>query len=154
MSRRYRKHHSRASRQERGRRRGWDLNLYRNVDDKMIAGVCAGLADHFDVAHWVVRLLFICGFLFTGTVAILVYIVAWIMLAPRGRGETRDSMEYDEYRHEYRPRNVFRYGEDVSTRLRKAKERVEGSLRRIETMESYVTSRHYRLNKEFAGLKD
>ena len=40
MSKRYRNHRrSRASRQERGRRRGWDLNLYRNVDDKMIAGV-------------------------------------------------------------------------------------------------------------------
>lgn len=159
MSRRYQKHRSRSSRsraqrQERGRRRGWDLNLYRNVDDKMIGGVCAGLADHFDVAHWVVRLIFICGFLFTGTVALLVYVVAWIMLAPRRGSETAEAMEYDEHRHEYRPRNVFRYGEDVTTRLRNAKKRVEGSLRRIEDMESYVTSRHYRLNKEFAGLKD
>jgi phage shock protein C len=130
------------------------MNLYRNTDDKMIAGVCAGLADHFDVAHWVVRLVFVCGFLFTGTVAMLAYVVAWILLAPRCMGERADTLEYDERRREYRPRNVFRYGEDVTTRLRAARQRLDKSTRRIEDMESYVTSRHYQLNKEFADLAD
>ena len=32
------------------------MNLYRNTRDSKVAGVCAGLADHWDVAHWVVRL--------------------------------------------------------------------------------------------------
>ena len=153
MSNRDSKYHSRrAPRQEQGRRSGWDMNLYRNADDKMIAGVCSGIADHFDVAHWVVRLLFGCGFLFTGTVAVLAYIIAWIMLAPRHGGDGEETMEYDERRGEYRPRNVFRYGEDVTTRLKAARDRVEQSLRRVEDMESYVTSRHYKLNKEFANL--
>ena len=149
-----RRHHNRASRQEKNRRKGWDMNLYRNADHKMIAGVCAGLADHFDVAHWVVRLIFVCGFLFTGTVAVLVYIVAWIMLAPRHSDQMEQVMEYDEHRREYRPRKVFRYSEDVSTRLRAARQRVNESRRRVEAMESYVTSRHYTLNKEFANLGD
>ena len=119
-----------------------------------MACVCSGLADHFDVAHWVMRLVFVCGFLFTGTVAVLAYIVAWVLLAPRRMGEMADTMEYDERRREYRPRNVFRYGEDVTTRLRAARRRLEQSTRRIEDMESYVTSRHYQLNKEFADLAD
>lgn len=142
----------RATRQEQGRRKGWNMNLYRNADDKMIAGVCAGLADHFDVAHWVARLGAVGVFLFTGTLALLVYIVAWIMLAPRHRDQLEEVMEYDERRGEYRPRNMFRYGEDVTTRLQTARRRVDASLRRIEGMESYVTSRHYQLNKAFADL--
>jgi phage shock protein C len=63
-------------------------------------------------------------------------------------------MEYDERRREYRPRNMFSYSEDVTTRLRAARERVEQSRRRIEAVESYVTSRHYQLDKQFADLAD
>ena len=59
------------------------MNLYRNTREGKIAGVAAGLADHWDVAHWVVRLVWIGAFLFTGTLALWAYLAAWILLAPR-----------------------------------------------------------------------
>jgi phage shock protein C len=37
-------------------------------------------------------------------------------------------------------------------RLRRAQERLDAALRRVEDMESYVTSRQYQLNKEFSQL--
>ena len=46
---------------------GWGMNLFRNTRQGKIAGVAAGLADHWDIAHWVVRLLWVGAFLFTGT---------------------------------------------------------------------------------------
>jgi phage shock protein C len=61
-------------------------------------------------------------------------------------------MEYDERRHDYRPRKMFRYGESASVRLQRARERLDGALRRVEDMETYVTSRQYNLNKEFSKL--
>jgi phage shock protein C len=143
---------NRAYRQENTRRNGWDMNLYRNTHEKMIAGVASGLADHFNVAHWVVRLLLVAGFLFTGSLAVLAYIVAWVLMAPRPLAEPEEVMEYDERRRDYRPRNMFRYSEDVTTRLQAARQRLDQSRRRVENMESYVTSRHYQLNKEFADL--
>jgi phage shock protein C len=145
---------------------GWGLNLYRNERDGKIAGVAAGLADHWDIAPWVVRLLWVGAFLFTGTLAFWAYIGAWLLLAWRpsrtgADGRPSDEldytdvaveMEYDERHHDYRPRKVFRYSENSSVRLQRARERLDAALRRVESMESYVTSRQYDLNKEFSRL--
>lgn len=175
MSRRHRsqrrRHHRRGvhgrSRQFHQRRKsGWGMNIYRNTREGKIAGVAAGLADYWDVAPWVVRLMWVGAFLFTGTLALWLYLGAWLVMAPRP--SRRDSehfesdeldyepddveMEYDERIHEYRPRRVFRYSENSSVRLQKARERLDAALRRVEDMESYVTSRQYNLNKEFAKL--
>jgi phage shock protein C len=40
--------------------------LYRARDDRMIAGVCAGLAQYLDVDPTIVRLLFVLGFVAGG----------------------------------------------------------------------------------------
>ena len=148
------------------KRAGWGMNLYRNTQEGRIAGVAAGLADHFDVAPWVVRLLWIAAFLFTGTLALWAYLAAWILLAPRplrrdadGRyfsepeyEEVEVEMEYDERRHHYRPRKVFRYSDSSTVRLKRARERLDAAVSRVEAMESYVTSRQFELNKEFSRL--
>lgn len=139
---------------KRRRRSGWDMNLYRNTDSKKIAGVCAGLADHFEVAHWVVRLIVVAGFFFTGSLAIFSYCLAWCLMAPRREDYAEESVEYDEKRQEFRPKTMFRYSEGAGTRLKTAHKKVKESLRRVEDMESYVTSRQYQLNKEFSKLAD
>ena len=69
--------------------------------------------------------------------------------APRG---IEIDMEYDEDRHTYRRKAVFRYTDAPAERVRKAKERVASAASRIEAMERYVTSRQYDLNREFAKL--
>lgn len=148
------------------RRTGWGLNLYRNSREGKIAGVAAGLADHWDIAPWVVRLIWVAAFLFTSALALWVYIAAWILMAPRPARTDADGhpsdeleyeavdveMEYDERHHDYRPRKVFRYSESSSVRLKRARERLDAALRRVENMEMYVTSRQYELNKEFSRL--
>ncbi len=153
----------------RQRASGWGMNLYRNTRAGKIAGVCAGLGDHFDIAHWVVRLLWVAAVLFTGTLALWAYLGAWLLLAPRPssrRGDRSDlppddldpgpevevEMEYDERHHDYRPRKVFRYSEPGTVRLRRARERLDAALRRVEAMESYVTSRQYELDREISRL--
>lgn len=57
--------------------------LYRSRRDRMIAGVCGGLADYFQVDPSVVRLIFVL-FLLLGGSACLVYLVMWLVvpLAP------------------------------------------------------------------------
>lgn len=150
----------------RRRNNGWGMGLYRNTRDGKIAGVCAGLADHWNVERWVVRLLAIVAFLFTGALAFWLYVAGWIMLAPRRRvddyGERWDDpveeyeevveMEYDEYQHDYRPRKMFRYSESPSVRLQRARERLDAAMQRVADMESYVTSRQFQLNKKISEL--
>lgn len=57
--------------------------LYRNTNEKMIAGVCAGLADYFGIDKTIVRLiavlLWIFSFLFAMVIA---YIICWIIIPP------------------------------------------------------------------------
>ncbi|WP_154647740.1 PspC domain-containing protein [Luminiphilus syltensis] len=139
------------------KKRGWGIGLYRNRSDAWLGGVCAGFADHWDVPAWMVRLGVVALLIFTGSLAFWGYIVGWLLLAPRpGRfeadAEDDVAMEYDEDLHQYRPKTVFRYSDAPSTRIRKAQERLNKALSRVEAMERYVTSRHYDLNREFSKL--
>jgi phage shock protein C len=53
--------------------------LMRSSRDKKIAGVCAGLADYFDLDPTIVRVVWLLSVLFAGT-GFLVYIILWIVL--------------------------------------------------------------------------
>ena len=53
--------------------------LYRSESDRMIAGVCGGLAEYFNIDSSIVRLLFVLIVMYGGS-GILVYIILWIIL--------------------------------------------------------------------------
>lgn len=53
--------------------------LYQSIKDKMIAGVCGGLAEYFGVDSTWIRLIFLLCLLLGGS-ALLVYIVMWIVI--------------------------------------------------------------------------
>lgn len=57
--------------------------LYRSRRDRMIAGVCGGLAEYFNVDPTWVRLIFVL-FLILGGSALLAYLIMWLIvpLAP------------------------------------------------------------------------
>lgn len=48
--------------------------LYRPKKNRIIAGVCAGLANYFNIDPWIVRLVFL-ALLFADGVAALIYII-------------------------------------------------------------------------------
>jgi len=52
--------------------------LYRSNNDKMIAGVCSGLAQYLVVDPTIVRLIFLLLF-FIGGAAIPIYLILWII---------------------------------------------------------------------------
>jgi len=58
--------------------------LYRSATDKVIAGVCGGLAQYFSIDPAIVRLAFVV-FALAGGASILLYIVLWIAV-PIGQG--------------------------------------------------------------------
>jgi phage shock protein C len=53
--------------------------LYRNLDNNMMGGVCAGLGDYFQVDPTVVRLVFLLLILF-GLLSVFIYIILWIIV--------------------------------------------------------------------------
>lgn len=172
MGRKYRRRtrHGGFQRRHREYRRrkanGWGMGLFRNTRNGKVAGVCAGLADYWQVETWVVRLLAIVAFLFTGTLALWAYLAGWVLMAPKRRVDDYErwddepmeeveeviEMEYDDYEHDYRPRRMFRYSDSPSERLQRARERLDAALARVSDMESYVTSRQFQLNKKISEL--
>lgn len=49
--------------------------LYKKSDDKIIGGVCSGLAEYFDIDPTIVRLFFGVGLFIPGFPALLIYII-------------------------------------------------------------------------------
>jgi phage shock protein C len=54
--------------------------LVRRSDDRMVAGVCSGVADYFGVDVTLVRLVTVVGAIFGFGSLILAYVVAWALL--------------------------------------------------------------------------
>lgn len=55
--------------------------LYRSTTDKMISGVCGGIADYFDVDPTIIRLLAVLLTFVTGIFpCIIAYIIAMIIV--------------------------------------------------------------------------
>jgi phage shock protein C len=53
--------------------------LYRSTNDRMISGVCAGLAEYMDIDATIVRLLFALG-LFAGGATFWAYLVMMLVV--------------------------------------------------------------------------
>jgi phage shock protein C len=53
--------------------------LMRSSTDKKIGGVCAGLAEYFDMDPTLVRVIWLLAIFFAGT-GLLIYIILWIVL--------------------------------------------------------------------------
>ena len=58
------------------------MTLYRPRDNRVIAGVCSGIARRFGIDPAIVRILFVASLLLPGP-QILIYLAAWVLM-PNG----------------------------------------------------------------------
>lgn len=56
--------------------------IYRNPNNKVVAGVCSGLGEYFSIDPVIVRLIWAASILFMGF-GVLAYLVAWIIIPER-----------------------------------------------------------------------
>ncbi len=59
---------------------GEHKRLYRSREDRMIAGVCGGLGEYFNVDPTLIRLLFVFGFFATGSGLFWAYLIMMIIV--------------------------------------------------------------------------
>lgn len=57
--------------------------LTRSTDDRMIGGVCAGVAEYLGVDVTLVRLLTVVGAIFGLGSLVVAYLVAWVLIPER-----------------------------------------------------------------------
>lgn len=66
--------------------------LYRSVDDRMIAGVCGGIANYFNIDPTLVRLIFVFGALGTVSGLFWAYLIM-ALIVPEEVPASRDVVE-------------------------------------------------------------
>lgn len=118
--------------------------LYRNTENGLMFGICAGIADYFGIAAWMVRVLAVLGlFMFTMPVVIAYFVAAF--LVPRKPDELRLSEPEEQFWRGVRtqPRNTAR---DIRHRFRELE-------RRLRQIEAHVTSREFQLARDIDNLE-
>lgn len=52
-------------------------------NNKMLAGVCAGIAEYFDWDVTLLRIVYVLATIFTAFSGVIVYIILWILMPER-----------------------------------------------------------------------
>ena len=125
------------------------MNIYREKYQAWLAGVCAGVAKHFNKPVMAVRLLFLFLLLTPlNWMLIFGYLIA-VFVLKEADPNAEEVMQYDEQTRSYKKRTIFSQNQNTSFRLQRAKERLQKARHRIEKMEAHVTSNKYKMQKEF-----
>ncbi|HEY7672268.1 MAG TPA: envelope stress response membrane protein PspC [Gammaproteobacteria bacterium] len=121
--------------------------LYRNKRDGMIAGVCAGFADYFGFDLGMTRVLLVIAAFTFFPMLILVYFVLALILKPA-------PPRFEEPQAEREPGLGRRVRAEPHATLSSVRHRFRDLDGRLQRLEKYVTSERFRLDREFAGLKE
>jgi len=86
--------------------------LYRNPDNKVLGGVCSGLAAYFNVDVMLIRLIFI---LFTLIFAsgLLIYLILWIVIPEARTNKQKREMRGKKFNFEHFKRKAKSEYEDI-----------------------------------------
>lgn len=121
--------------------------LFKDRENGMIAGVCAGIADYFGFDVTITRIIVAIGlFMFLPTTLIAYFLLALLLpTKPRESARVRD--DYSETLQRSVRSAPHSTLDNVKHRFRE----IDGRLQRLE---KYLTSRRYKLDKEFESLRD
>ncbi|MBV1909644.1 MAG: envelope stress response membrane protein PspC [Kangiellaceae bacterium] len=137
--------------------------LFKSPDKAKICGVCAGISEYFEFETWVVRLIAISFFLFSGGTAVVAYFVACFIMDPKpGSKSNKGCFGEEKKRHrpaasedkQYNPsvKEVWKKGNAPSVSLLNLENSFEKMENKLQKMETFVTSNKYQLEKEFAQM--
>jgi phage shock protein C len=118
--------------------------LYRDVENGMIAGVCAGISDYFGFSTRGTRWLVFLSCAFALPAVFIAYIAAAFLL-PRKPVEMRYTEGEERFWQSVR-RDPHHTMDDIRTRYRDLDGRLQG-------MEQYVTSPRFDLDQKFRDLE-
>lgn len=147
-------------------------SLYRNPEAGKICGVCAGIAEYYNVEVWQVRLAAILGLIFLPSIAFTGYFIAYFLMDKKpyylrmaGDAEEfekndadtgKDPVNQRESRRNRQARN--RSNNNTETRmtnaqaLRVAKSSFADLEKRLRSMESHVTDSRFELQRELRKI--
>jgi len=119
--------------------------LYRDDENGIIAGVCAGIADYFGTNRTLVRALAVLSLVMFTIPTTVAYLAAAYFLERKPARQYRSDDEQQFWRSMHRsPRDT----------LGSVRARFRALDQRIQAMEVYLTSRKFDLDREFDRIRD
>ncbi len=70
--------------------------LYRSTQDRILGGVCADLAEYFNVDPTIMRLLYIAITLITGGICIILYLILWVITPEKPQQPIEHEQKFDD----------------------------------------------------------
>ncbi len=118
--------------------------LYRNPKQGILFGVCAGIAAYFGINPWVVRAFAILGLFMFAPATIISYVILALVL-PRAPAALYRTESEERFWREVRV--------DPARSLSELRHRFLRLEQRLTSMEAYVTSDAYRVQREINDLE-
>ena len=120
--------------------------LYKNTRDGRFMGVCAGVADYFDIRPGVIRLLAVIAFFMTGFFpTAIIYILLGFILDDKP-AEIVEDPEEDKFWQKARTKPAYTKVDMQS--------RYSDIEKRTRNLEAYLTSKQFKLHRELRELED
>lgn len=120
--------------------------LYKNPNEGRFMGVCAGVADYFDIRPGIIRLLTIISFFMTGAFpTLVVYVLLGFVLEEKPE-EIINDPEEDKFWQKARTKPAYTKVEMQS--------RYDDIEKRTRNLEAYLTSKQFKLNRELRELEE
>lgn len=120
--------------------------LTRDSEDRVLFGVCSGLADYFGFDVKLTRIVVACGAVFFFPTVIVLYIILGLLL------DETPHAPHDRKGEEYKLRQRVR--SEPHTTLGSVRHRFRDLDRRLQRLEKHVTSKRFDLERELDGLGD
>ncbi len=141
-----------------------DRQLYRDTKRGKIAGVCAGLAAYLGIQIWLTRILAVTALLFMPQIIFFAYLIAAFVLPTRAQMERSREEQLDEDTEadlqrakQARFDSELDAGDELSLNakrrtVRQFRDRFSRLDKRLQKLESYITSSQFELNREFRKI--
>ena len=121
--------------------------LYKDRRNKLVSGVCAGIADYFGFDVTITRLVVLAGLFFFLPTTLIAYVLLAFLLPVKPVADRACS----DARSEQLQRSVRSSPHATLDSIRHRFREVDSRLQRLE---KYVTSKRFALDREFETLKD
>ena len=122
--------------------------VFRSRKDKVIAGVCGGLAEHFSISSFWLRAGFILGTILSGGAAVpILYVICIFLMPAHGVAQATGATKPPPIPKQQKTR--FRNRDEAMEMLKESFESIE---RKVRQMEDHVTSKDYVLRRKFEDL--
>lgn len=121
--------------------------LYRDTENGVLFGVCAGLADYFGFHLKITRVCVALGGIFFFPTVLIIYVILGLLLDDMSHSPPEKRVRDD-------PELRRRVRAEPHATLRSVRHRYREMERRLQRLEKHVTSKKYTLQTEIDGLKD